>query len=80
MVIVTATPAAGVHAAPRHAHRDGDAMHVLWMLGDGATAAGPVVAHVYGVGRFVATVTATNAAGEVSQAQVGADHQTNAGR
>ena len=48
----------------------GDAASYSWTLGDGATAAGPVVAHVYGVGRFVATVTATSAAGEVSQAQV----------
>ena len=48
----------------------GDAASYAWSLGDGATAEGAVVTHVYGAGTFVATVTATNAAGEVAQAQV----------
>ena len=69
-VTATATPAAGVAPFRVTLAATGDAASYSWTLGDGATAAGPVVAHVYGVGRFVATVTATNAAGEVSQAQV----------
>jgi N-acetylmuramoyl-L-alanine amidase len=48
----------------------GDAASYAWSLGDGSTAAGAVVTHVYGAGRFVATVTATNEAGEVAQAQI----------
>ena len=48
----------------------GDAASYAWSLGDGSTAEGAVVTHVYGAGTFVATVTATNAAGEVAQAQV----------
>jgi N-acetylmuramoyl-L-alanine amidase len=69
-VTATATPAAGVAPFRVTLAATGDAASYSWALGDGATAAGPVVTHVYGVGRFVATVTATNAAGEVSQAQV----------
>src|SRR5881392_3100854 len=41
-----------------------------WELGDGTTADGPVVQHVYGAGRFVARVTATSLTGETSQASV----------
>ncbi len=48
----------------------GDAVSYAWDLGDGSTAEGAVVTHVYGAGRFVATVTATGAEGETSQAQV----------
>jgi peptidoglycan hydrolase-like protein with peptidoglycan-binding domain len=48
----------------------GDAASYSWDLGDGSTAEGPVVTHVYGPGSFVATVTATGAEGETSQAQV----------
>ena len=48
----------------------GDGSSYTWDLGDGGTAAGPVVTHVYAAGRFVATVTATSAAGETAQAQV----------
>ena len=69
-VTATATPAAGVAPFRVTLAATGDAASYSWSLGDGATAAGPVVTHVYGVGRFVATVTATSAAGEVSQAQV----------
>jgi N-acetylmuramoyl-L-alanine amidase len=69
-VIATATPAAGVAPFRVTLTAAGDVATYSWALGDGATAAGPVVTHVYSAGRFVATVTATNPAGEVSQAQV----------
>ena len=48
----------------------GDAASYTWDLGDGTAAAGALVGHVYPAGRFIATVTATNAAGEAAQAQV----------
>ena len=48
----------------------GDAASYSWDLGDGATAAGQVVSHVYGRGVWTATVTATAAGGETAQAQV----------
>ena len=69
-VIATATPAAGVAPFRVTLAATGDAASYSWALGDGTKAEGPVVTHVYAVGKFVATVTATNAAGEVSQAQV----------
>jgi PKD repeat protein len=47
----------------------GDPALYHWDLGDGTTADGPVVQHVYAAGRFVAQVTATGAGG-TSQAQV----------
>jgi hypothetical protein len=48
----------------------GDAATYQWDLGDGSAAAGPVVQHLYGPGRFTATVTATDARGETAQASV----------
>jgi Putative peptidoglycan binding domain/L,D-transpeptidase catalytic domain/PKD domain len=69
-VTASATPGAGVAPFRVTLAAAGDAATYSWALGDGTTAEGPVVNHVYGVGRFVATVTATSAAGEVSQAQV----------
>ena len=69
-VTATATPAAGVAPFRVTLSAAGDAASYSWVLGDGTAGVGPVVRHVYGVGSFVATVTATNAAGEVSQAQV----------
>jgi L,D-transpeptidase catalytic domain/Putative peptidoglycan binding domain/PKD domain len=48
----------------------GDPATYHWDLGDGTTADGPVVHHVYAAGRFVARVTATTLAGETSQASV----------
>jgi hypothetical protein len=70
LVTATATPAAGVAPLRVTLVAAGDGASYAWTLGDGATAEGPIVTHLYGVGRFVATVTATNTAGEVSQAQV----------
>ena len=52
----------------------GDAATYHWDLGDGATADGPVVQHIYAAGRFTARVTATNGGGETSTATV-ADHR-----
>ena len=69
-VTAAATPAAGVAPVRVTLTAAGDAASYAWSLGDGATAEGAVVTHVYGAGTFVATVTATNAAGEVAQAQV----------
>ena len=69
-VTAVATPATGV--APLHVTltATGDAAAYAWDLGDGATAVGPVVSHVYAPGRFTATVTATSATGETAVAQV----------
>ena len=47
-VTATATPAAGVAPFRVTLAATGDAATYSWTLGDGATAAGPVVAHVYG--------------------------------
>jgi hypothetical protein len=50
----------------------GDAASYVWDLGDGATAEGAVVQHVYTkAGSYTAVVTATSAAGETGQASVG---------
>jgi N-acetylmuramoyl-L-alanine amidase len=70
LVTVTASPAGGVAPLRVTLTASGDAADYAWSLGDGSAAQGPVVAHVYRAGRFVATVTATNAAGETARAQV----------
>ena len=67
---MTASPAAGVAPLRVTLTATGDAATYAWSLGDGTTAAGAVVQHVYPAGRFVATVTATGVTGEVAQAQV----------
>lgn len=69
-VTATAAPPAGVAPKRVTLTATGDAASYAWDLGDGSAASGPVVDHVYGAGRFVATVTATNEAGEFAQAQV----------
>ena len=70
-VTAAATPPAGIAPLQVTLTASGDAAAYTWDLGDGATASGPVVQHVYPAGRFTATVTATGASGEVAQAQVG---------
>ena len=70
VVTATAAPAAGVAPLGVTLTAAGDAASYAWSLGDGATAEGAVVTHVYGPGTFVATVTATSEAGDVAQAQV----------
>ena len=69
-VTVAASPGAGIAPLRVTLTATGDAATYTWSLGDGATAEGPEVTHVYGAGTFSAAVTATNAAGEVAQAQV----------
>ena len=70
VVAVSATPAAG--AAPLRVRliAKGDAASYSWDLGDGTLANGGQVSHVYGPGRFFATVTATGPTEEVAQARV----------
>jgi peptidoglycan hydrolase-like protein with peptidoglycan-binding domain len=70
-VVASAAPASGAAPLRVTLTAAGDAAAYTWDLGDGATASGPVVSHVYAAGRFTATVTATNAAGETAQARVG---------
>ena len=48
----------------------GDLATYHWDLGDGTTADGPVVQHIYSAGRFTARVIATGATGETAQAEV----------
>ena len=69
---MTATAAPAKGAAPLRVTltATGVAVSYLWDLGDGSTAAGAQVSHLYPPGRFVATVTATAATGETAQAQV----------
>jgi cytochrome c len=62
-VTAAATPAAGVAPLQVTLTASGDAASYAWDLGDGATAAGAVVQHVYAAGRHRATVTATGASG-----------------
>jgi Putative peptidoglycan binding domain/PKD domain/L,D-transpeptidase catalytic domain len=69
-VAVSAAPASGLAPLRVTLTATGDAASYSWDLGDGATAAGPVVSHVYGRGEWTATVTATAAGGETAQAQV----------
>lgn len=69
-VTAAATPATGVAPLRVTLSASGDEASYTWDLGDGATASGAAVSHVYASGRFTATVTATNAAGEAAQAQV----------
>ena len=69
-VVASATPASGIAPLRVTLTATGDAATYAWDLGDGTTAVGPAVSHVYPAGRFVATVTATNASGETAQAQV----------
>ncbi len=65
-----ATPATGVGPLRVTLTATGDAASYSWDLGDGTTADGAVVTHVYPAGRFLAVVTATNTSGESAQAQV----------
>jgi N-acetylmuramoyl-L-alanine amidase len=69
-VVAAAAPAAGIAPLRVTLTASGDAVSYAWNLGDGATAAGPIVEHVYPAGRFTATVTATSATGETAQAEV----------
>ena len=70
LVTATATPASGAAPLTVTLAAAGDAATYSWDLGDGATATGPAVEHVYAAGAYTATVTATAPDGETSQAQV----------
>jgi len=70
LVTATAAPAQGIAPLRVTLAASGDAATYSWDLGDGTTAAGAVVSHVYCAGTHVATVTATTATGETAQAQV----------
>jgi lipoprotein-anchoring transpeptidase ErfK/SrfK len=58
-------------AAPLHVvlTASGDAASYHWDLGDGTTADGPSIDHLFPAGRFVVRVTATAADGETAQAE-----------
>ena len=71
VVTATASPATGAAPLRVTLTASGDAVGYVWDLGDGATAQGAAVTHIYAPGRYVATVTATNGSGETAQAQVG---------
>ena len=70
VVTASASPARGLAPLQVTLTATGDAATYTWDLGDGTAGAGNVVSHVYGPGRHVATVTATSASGETTQAQV----------
>src|SRR4051794_23447841 len=70
LVTATATPSSGAAPLSVTLAAAGDAATYAWDLGDGTTAAGPTVQHVYAAGSYTATVTATGATGETAQAQV----------
>ena len=67
-VTAQATPASGAAPLAVTLTATGDAATYHWDLGDGSSADGAVVQHAYVAGRFTARVTATNAAGETTQA------------
>jgi lipoprotein-anchoring transpeptidase ErfK/SrfK len=69
-VTAQASPARGAAPLVTTLTATGDAATYHWDLGDGASADGAVVQHTYAAGRFTARVTATNAAGEATQATV----------
>ena len=68
-VTAQATPARGAAPLSVTLTASGDAATYHWDLGDGSTADGAVVTHVYPAGSYTARVTAT-AGGESSQAEV----------
>jgi len=69
-VSVQASPANGPAPLQVTLTATGDAAAYHWDLGDGSTAEGPTVQHVYAAGAFTARVTATASAGETAQAAV----------
>lgn len=68
-VTAQATPARGAAPLTVTLTASGDAASYHWDLGDGSTADGPLVTHVYAAGSYRARVTAT-ASGESAQAEV----------
>jgi N-acetylmuramoyl-L-alanine amidase len=70
LLTAAAAPASGTAPLTVTLTAAGDAAAYAWDLGDGTSAAGAAVTHVYRAGSFVATVTATSASGEIAQASV----------
>src|SRR5439155_6570811 len=70
VVSVQVTPASGPAPLAVTLAASGDPATYVWDLGDGTTATGAAVQHVYPAGRFTARVTATATNGETAQAQV----------
>jgi N-acetylmuramoyl-L-alanine amidase len=70
--LVTATADATIGAAPLHVtlSASGEASSYRWELGDGTTATGPAVTHVYAAGAHVATLVAVGADGEETRSSV----------
>ena len=69
-VTAQVSPATGAAPLTVTLTASGDVATYHWDLGDGTTADGPVVQHVYAAGKFVAHVTSTSPVGETSQASV----------
>jgi len=69
-VSAQATPSRGAAPLAVTLTASGDTATYHWDLGDGATADGAVVQHVYAAGSFTARVTATGPGGETAQAEV----------
>lgn len=65
---VSASASVTAGAAPLHVvfAASGDTASYHWSFGDGGTADGPTVDHVYGPGAFTARLTATSASGETT--------------
>jgi hypothetical protein len=70
-VLATASATVGVAPFAVTLSASGDEATYRWDFGDGTSAEGAAVRHVYPPGRFVAVVTATGASGETAQAQIG---------
>jgi PKD repeat protein len=69
-VSVQASPSRGAAPLTVTLTASGDAATYHWDLGDGTTADGAVVQHVYAAGSFTARVTATGPGGDTAQAEV----------
>jgi N-acetylmuramoyl-L-alanine amidase len=67
---ISASPTSGPAPLTLTLTAHGDPAVYNWNLGDGATADGAIVQHVYSAGRFTERVTATAPDGETAQAQV----------
>jgi N-acetylmuramoyl-L-alanine amidase len=69
-VTAQASPVSGAAPLQVTLTAGGDPASYHWDLGDGTTADGAVVQHVFAAGHFTARVTATALTGETAQAQV----------
>jgi len=69
-VAVSATVTSGAAPLQVSFAASGDAVSYHWEFGDGTSADGAAVTHVYGAGAFTARVTGTSATGEAATASV----------